>query len=176
MTDERLKKTPDAGRLDRAMQDRAVTENRAISDEDRIAMFRQQLFQSALPDLPQLPGYHVCWLSTTHPADTIPNRLRLGYEPIKPEDVAGWEFNSVKSAGIEGWISCNEMVAAKIPQNLYEAYMRINHHDNPAMEESKLEDVARRIQDEMRRKGSDVEIGDGLADMGKAARAPQAWA
>ena len=52
--DERLKKSVGDGRGDRAMVDRAVTENREISDSDRLDMFRQQFFQASLPDLPKI--------------------------------------------------------------------------------------------------------------------------
>ena len=84
MNDERLKKTADVSRQSRAATDRAVTENRLISDDDRVEMFRSQFFQDALPDLPKIPGYHTCWLTTTNPRDSIQMRIRLGYEPIKP--------------------------------------------------------------------------------------------
>ena len=76
--DERLKKSVGDGRGDRAMVDRAVTEDREISDSDRLDMFRQQFFHASLPDLPKIPGYHVCWLTTTNPRDTINMRMRLG--------------------------------------------------------------------------------------------------
>ena len=82
MSDERLKKSAES-RTSRAMKDRAVTENRQISDDERVEMFRQQFFNSALPDLPPVPGFHLCWLTTTNPRDSIPMRLRLGYEPVQ---------------------------------------------------------------------------------------------
>ncbi|MFZ9183829.1 MAG: hypothetical protein ACO214_11170 [Hylemonella sp.] len=90
MTDERLKKSADRSRENREMSDRMVTENREISDDERVEMFRQQFFQSALPDLPKIPGYHTCWLTTTNPRDSIQGRVRLVYVPVKPEDVPGW--------------------------------------------------------------------------------------
>jgi len=51
MTDERLKKSADEGRENRAMTDRVITENREVSESERVEMFRQNLFQSSLPDL-----------------------------------------------------------------------------------------------------------------------------
>ena len=56
MTDLRTKKSEDPGRTSRGMEDRAVTENRVMSDQDRLDMFRMSLHQSALPDLPEIPG------------------------------------------------------------------------------------------------------------------------
>jgi hypothetical protein len=104
MTDERLKKTSDPARESRAALDRAAKEARELSDDDRVEMFRQQFFQSALPDLPKIPGYHSCWLTTTNPRDSIQGRMRLGYEPIKPEDVPGWEYATIKTGEYVGMV------------------------------------------------------------------------
>ena len=110
MTDERLKKSADRSRDNREMSDRAVTENREISDDERVEMFRQQFFQSALPDLPKIPGYHTCWLTTTNPRDSIQGRMRLGYHPVKPEDVPGWEYATMKTGEWQGFIWCERDV------------------------------------------------------------------
>ncbi len=40
MTDLRTKKSEDPGRTSRGMEDRPVTENRVMSDQDRLDMFR----------------------------------------------------------------------------------------------------------------------------------------
>ena len=164
-TDERLKKTKEEGREDRAMQDRAVTENREISDDDRLAMFRQQFFQAALPDLPKIPGYHVCWLTTTNPRDTINMRMRLGYEPVKPEDIPGWEATTVKSGEWQGLIGVNEMLAFKLPISLYERYMQEAHHDAPLRELEKLTDTAEFLQQQAENSGTYLVEGDGMQDM-----------
>ena len=58
MSDERLKKSAGDNRENRAMVDRAVSESRALSDDERVEMFRQQFHQSSLPDLPKLPAWH----------------------------------------------------------------------------------------------------------------------
>ncbi|QGH72185.1 MAG: hypothetical protein [Caudovirales sp. ctOwN3] len=164
-TDERLKKTKDVGREDRAMEDRAVTENREVSDDDRLEMFRQQFFQAALPDLPKIPGYHVCWLTTTNPRDTINMRMRLGYEPVKPEDIPGWEASTVKSGEWQGLIGVNEMLAFKLPLSLYEKYMQEAHHDAPTRELEKLSDTADFLQQQAENSGSYLVEGDGMQDM-----------
>ena len=115
MSDERFRKSAGEGRESRAMRDRAVTENREISDEERVEMFRQQFFQSSLPDLPKIPGWHTCWLTTTNPRDSIQMRIRLGYQPVKPEDVPGWEYATLKTGDWVGFIGVNEMLAFKLP-------------------------------------------------------------
>lgn len=130
-------------RSNRAMEDRTITGNRELSDSDRIDQFRQQFFQSALPDLPKIPGFHVCWLTTTNPRDPIHARLRLGYSPISAEEVPGWEHAALKTGDWAGCIGVNEMLAFKLPLNLYQAYMRHNHYDEPQNQEDKLREAAR---------------------------------
>lgn len=164
MTDERLKKSAES-RTNRAMKDRAVTENRQISDDERVEMFRQQFFNSALPDLPPIPGYHTCWLTTTNPRDSIPMRIRLGYEPVKPEEIPGWEHVAIKTGEWAGFIGVNEMLAFKLPLSLYEKYMTEAHHDAPLREEEKLTDTAEFLQQQARASGSQLSLGDGLTGL-----------
>jgi len=172
MTDERLKKSDDDIRGRRAMKDRAVTENRELSDEDRVDMFRNQFFQSALPDLPKIPGYHVCWLTTTNSRDSIHHRMRLGYEPVKPEDIPGWEYTTLKTGDYAGFIGVNEMLAFKLSNALYERYMRMAHHDMPLEEEEKLTDTAEFLQQQARQAGSHITLGDGLSTLAEKKKSP----
>lgn len=164
-SDERLKKNSGEGREDRAMDNRAVTENREISDDDRLDMFRQQFFQAALPDLPKIPGYHVCWLTTTNPRDTVNMRMRLGYEPVKPEDIPGWEATSIKTGEWTGFIGVNEMLAFKLPISLYEKYMQEAHHDAPLRELEKLTDTAEFMKQQAENSGTTLFEGDGMQDL-----------
>jgi len=166
MTDERLKKSAGDNRDNRAMQDRAVKENREISDDERVEMFRQQFFQSSLPDLPKIPGWHTCWLTTTNPRDSIQMRIRLGYEPVKPEDVPGWEYATLKTGDWQGFIGVNEMLAFKLPISLYEKFMFEAHHAAPNREEDKLVDMTEFIEQQARDSKSRVDLGDGTADLG----------
>jgi hypothetical protein len=166
MSDERLKKTAD-NRESRAMADRAVTENREISEDERVEMFRQQFFQSALPDLPKLPGWHTCWLTTANPRDSIQMRLRLGYEPIKLEDVPGWEYATLKTGDWAGFIGVNEMLAFKLPISLYEKFMQEAHHSAPQREEDKLAETAAYLEQQAGASKSRLYKGDGMAELGQ---------
>lgn len=165
MSDERLKKVQGEGRENRAATDRAVVENRALSDDDRLEMFRQQFFQSALPDLPQIPGWHTCWLTTANPRDSIQGRMRLGYEPVKPEDIPGWEHVTLKTGEWAGFIGVNEMLAFKLPISLYEKFMLEAHHHAPDREEEKLTDTAEFLEQQARASGSQLYEGDGVGEM-----------
>jgi hypothetical protein len=144
-TDERVKKSVDEGRENRAMVDRAHTENREV---------------------PELPGWHMCWLTTTNPRDSIQARIRLGYEAIKPEDVPGWEYASLKTGDWQGFIGVNEMLAFKLPISLYEKYMMEAHHDAPNREESKLTETAEFLQQQAEASGSSIVQGDGNKGLG----------
>lgn len=167
MTDERLKKTAGDSRTNRVLQDRAVTESRELSEDERVAMFRQQFFQSSLPDLPAIPGWHMCWLTTTNPRDSIQMRIRLGYEPVKAEDVPGWEYATLKTGDWQGFIGVNEMLAFKLPLSLYEKYMREAHHDAPLREEEKLTDTAEFLEQQAKSSKSRITVGDGNLALGE---------
>lgn len=167
MSDERLKKSAGDGRESLAMQDRNVTENREISDDERVEMFRQQFFQSSLPDLPSIPGWHMCWLTTTNPRDSIQIRIRLGYQPVKPEEVPGWEYATLKTGDWAGFIGVNEMLAFKLPMSLYEKYMLEAHHNAPLREEEKLTDTAEFLEQQARASKSKLQIGEGNMEIGK---------
>jgi len=167
MTDERLKKSAGDKRDSRTMTDRAVTQNREVTEDERVEMFRQQFFQSSLPDLPKLPGWHACWLTTTNPRDSIHMRIRLGYEPIKPEDVPGWEYATLKTGDWAGLIGVNEMLAFKLPMSLYQKYMNEAHHDAPLREEEKLTDTAEFLEQQARVSKSRIDMGDGNKEIGQ---------
>ena len=170
--DERLKKVQDPARRSRAMDDRAVTENRELSDDDRIQMFRDAFYQSALPDLPEIPGYHVCWLTTTNPRDSIQGRFRLGYEPVKPEEVPGWEYATLKTGEYAGLVGVNEMIAAKIPDRLYLRFMREAHHDAPLREEDKISDALDSMSAQARGSKSKMVEEEGMSSLREAAPSP----
>jgi hypothetical protein len=167
--DSRLKKTADfdvvSRRDTRRSEDRQVSENREVTENDRLEMFRNQLFNDALPDLPKIPGYHLCWLTTTNPRDPIHRRIQLGYEPVKPEEVPGMEYASLKTGEWTGFIGVNEMLAFKLPESLYQAFMREAHYDAPLREEGKLADAADQIREQATRAGGALLEEDGMQQL-----------
>lgn len=168
--DERLKKTSDTGRQDRAMEDRAVTESRVLTDDDRAMMWNQTFHQSSLPNLPEEPGYHMCWLTTTSSRDTIHWRQMLGYELIKSSDIPGWDHVSLKTGDYAGYVGVNEMLAAKIPLKLYERFMMSSHHDQPNEAEASITELAETMRRQAEERGSKVFEGEGLREMRDNAR------
>jgi len=175
---ERTERASSEVRHSRQLGDRSVTENRELQDAERLDAFRASFFQSSLPDLPKIPGFHVCWLTTANPRDPIHGRLRIGYELIKAADIPGWEHASIKSAEYDGCIGVNEMVAAKLPIHLYEMYMQEAHHNQPLSEEEKLLIANETIQETAKgqvRRGKALKapiLEDGMEELGQAPQTP----
>ena len=105
------------------------------SKRERAEAFRDKWQNSALPDLPAgiIPGFHLCWLSTTNNYDSIDKRVALGYEPVKASELGkGFEgLGKMSSGKFEGCVSCNEMVLFKLPEEIYQEVMRMMHLEDP---------------------------------------------
>ena len=141
MTESRLKKSLNAGgRNDRASEDasRKAPEDKFISTQERRKMWSEEWTQSALPKLPNMDGWHLCWLSTTNSYDSIDKRIRLGYVPVKSEELPGYEDYRVKAGEHVGYISCNEMLLFKLPMDVFQEIMMHHHHDQPREEAEKI--------------------------------------
>lgn len=163
--DDRLSRGQGADRRSRELDDRQVSEDRVLSDDDRLEMFRNQLFNDALPDLPDIPGFHVCWLTTSNPRDTIYRRMQLGYEPIKPEEIPGMLHATLKTGEWAGMIGVNEMLAFKLPMSLYQRFMQEAHYDAPLREEGKLTETAEFLREQAERDGGRLIEGEGLQEL-----------
>lgn len=175
MSDTRLKKDiKPVEREDRAIEDRSVTQNREISDDDRLELYRSQFFQHALPDLPEIPGYHVCWLTTTNPRDSIHMRMRLGYEPVRPADVPGYDSYTMKTGEWAGFIGVNEMLAFKLPLPLYERYMNEAHVYAPHREAQKITSVIDDMNASAQQMGGQITEDEGYQELRQSPRA-QRW-
>jgi hypothetical protein len=137
--DERIKRTPDSSRESRKVEDqpRAGADQSVAGISERRKMFRD-FIQEALPTPPAVPGWHFVWLSTTSQYDPIYKRVRMGYEPVKAEELPGYENYRVKSGEHEGLVSVNEMLLFKIPQEIYQEIMEEYHHNMPNEEEERL--------------------------------------
>lgn len=172
----RLKKSLSAGgREDRASHDksREAPEEMFVSAEERRKMWKDEWTQSALPNAPDLPGWHVCWLSTTNSYDSIDKRIRLGYVPVKADDVKGYENYRVKAGEHVGYIACNEMLLFKIPMDVYQDIMAHFHHDAPMEEANKIRLQAEQQvgRDSTGKRLGHVE-GDGIEQLDKPLPAP----
>jgi hypothetical protein len=147
--DERLKKDLTAGGRDsRASQDskRSSSSESLASSQERRRMFRSEWVQESLPSPPPIPGFHVCWLSTTNGYDPIHKRTRMGYSPVMIEEVPGFENYKVKAGEHVGFVACNEMLLYKIPEEIYQDIMAELHHYAPQDEADKIRVQAEQVQ------------------------------
>ena len=139
--DNRLKKNTNSGRENRGAivdKTRAAPEDSFASSEERRRMFRSEWMQEALPTPPEIPGFHLCWLSSTNQYDPIHKRLRMGYTPVKAEELPGFENYHVKAGELEGHVACNEMILYKMPNEVYQEIMAEMHHYAPMDEQEKI--------------------------------------
>jgi hypothetical protein len=139
--ESRLKKSLNAGgRNDRGSEDasRGSAEDKFISTQERRRMWSEEWTQSALPKIPNMEGWHLCWLSTTNSYDSIDKRMRLGYVPVKAEELPGFDEYRVKSGEHVGYVSCNEMLLFKLPMDIFQEIMTYQHHDRPREEAEKV--------------------------------------
>jgi len=174
--DSRLKKSLSAGgRESRASldYDRAAPEEQSALSDERRKMWKDEWTQSALPAVPDMKGWHVCWLSTTNAYDSIDKRIRLGYVPVKADELPEMRNNRVKAGEHEGYISCNEMLLYKIPMDMYQEVMSHFHHEAPLEEANKIRLQAEQSvgRDSRGRSLGQVE-GEGLGDIDKPIPAP----
>ena len=138
MANTRIKRDVDERLADRVQEtkERIASEDPANqSKRERAEAFRDKWQNSALPDLPAgiIPGFHLCWLSTTNNYDSIDKRVALGYEPVKASELGkGFEgLGKMSSGKFVGCVSCNEMVLFKLPEEIYQEVMRMMHLEDP---------------------------------------------
>jgi len=165
--DERLVKNVLAGgREPRAKQNkpRQGADDNLLSKREKRRLFQNEFMQEALPKAPEIPGFHVCWLSTTNTYDPIHKRTRLGYTPVTADEVPGNEHLRVKEGEHAGLICVNEMMLFKLPMDVYQGYMAEVHHYMPLDEEEKIQVQQEQLlnaKDTSGRKLGQIE-GDGL--------------
>ena len=97
-----------------------------LSDFER--MLENDFEDVALPSPPSLPGWHLCWLTTTSQYDTMQKRARLGYTVVRQDELPEFVVNN---GSPDGTIRCNEMILCKIDVDRYQALMRHYHHKKP---------------------------------------------
>lgn len=166
-SDERLKKSPATEvRGDRVEADasRTQTDGTSMTMEERRRLIRSDWNQDVLPVPPSVAGWHFCWLSTTNSTDPIYKRMQKGYEPVRSAEIPGFAQYKVNQGEFEGCVACNEMLLFKIPEELYQEIMLVNHYERPLEEEEILRANATnaiKTQDSNGRELGEIE-GDGF--------------
>lgn len=175
--DSRLKKTLNAGgRESRSSQDssRAAPEEAFISKQERRKMWSDEWTQSALPKVPEIPGWHLCWLSTTNGYDSIDKRMRLGYVPVRADELPGFDNYRVKAGEDIGFIACNEMRLYKLPMEVYQEVMTQMHHDAPNEESDKVQVQVEQLQGNRDSSGKSLGSveGEGFGNLNRNVQTP----
>ncbi len=175
--DSRLKKTLNAGgRESRSSQDssRAAPEEAFISKQERRKMWSDEWTQSALPKVPEIPGWHLCWLSTTNGYDSIDKRMRLGYVPVRADELPGFDNYRVKAGEDIGFIACNEMRLYKLPMEVYQEVMTQMHHDAPNEESDKVQIQVQQLQGNRDSSGKSLGSveGEGFGNLNRNVQTP----
>jgi hypothetical protein len=175
--DSRLKKSLQAGgRNDRASEDasRRPPEEKFMSAQERRKMWSDEWTQSALPKTPVIPGWHLCWLSTTNNYDTIDKRMRLGFVPVTADEIPGFDSYRVKAGEHVGHVSCNEMLLFKLPMDVYQDVMSQMHYEAPREEVDRILSQAESAgaKDSSGRRLVQVEAGMDRYDQQQPNRAP----
>lgn len=110
-----------------------------LTMEERKALLRSEWTADILPNVEGEPGYHYCWLSTTNSTDPIYRRLQMGYELVPYEQMRQLGIQNVAQSGeFTGCVAVNEMILSRIPDELYQEIMLINHFEKPLEEEELL--------------------------------------
>ena len=175
--DARLKKTLNAGgRESRSSQDlsRAAPEEAFISKQERRKMWSDEWTQSALPKVPDIPGWHLCWLSTTNGYDSIDKRMRLGYVPVRADELPGFDNYRVKAGEDVGFIACNEMRLYKLPMEVYQEVMTQMHHEAPMEEADKVQIQISQLQGNRDSSGKSLGSveGEGFGNLNRNVQTP----
>lgn len=175
--DSRLKKTLNAGgRETRSSQDlsRAAPEEKFMTAQERRKMWSEEWTQSALPKVPDIPGWHLCWLSTTNGYDSIDKRMRLGYVPVRSDELPGFENYRVKAGEDVGFIACNEMRLYKLPMEMYQDIMVQMHHEMPLEEADKVRLQAENLQGARDSQGKSLGKveGEGFGEFDRTVKTP----
>jgi hypothetical protein len=170
MANTRIKRDLDDRLADRVAEVKARTDSdEDISKRERLEAFRDKWANNALPDIPEnaIPGFHLCWLSTTNNYDSIDKRMALGYEPVKAGELGkGFEALGKMSSGkFEGCVSCNEMVLFKLPEEIYQEVMRMMHLEDPLEHQRNITSQVRGTAQEG--KGGRSLLEGGLLEMEK---------
>lgn len=137
--DSRIKRSAGETRRNRTEMDEsraAPEENFPMTRERRRA--RNEFQQTVLPSVPDIPGYHLCWLATNSQYDPIHRRFALGYMPVRADEMPGYDMYKVKEGDQSGHIMCNEMLLCKMPMDVYQDIMLEHHHYQPMDEAEKI--------------------------------------
>lgn len=153
-----------------------VDEGLELSQTEREQMLRDEALQNQLPNPPKRPGTHWFWASMNNQWTPVTWYRRMGYHPVKIEELAGWADANMrgKSGEYAGCITINEMLLMRCDEASYQKFMKIVHHDKPNEEQrtvrGKIDETRETVENEAGVGGLVEEVGSGLQNMDRSAR------
>lgn len=132
-----------------ASDDLSVKSEHELGDKELLRRFRMSLTSNILPKTPDIPGFHLCWIpqSSNNIYDTVDFRKQIGYSVVKPEEVPDFLVSSNRAGQIDGCVNYNELVLMKLPQKIYQLYMRDSHHTQPMEQERVIKQAISQMED-----------------------------
>jgi hypothetical protein len=110
-----------------------------LSDDELEQLIQSEYENSGLASPPPIPGFHLCWLTTSSQYDTIQRRQRVGYQPVMRSEMPGFDpSNGAALENYEGMVTCNELILHKIEVRRYQVMMNMFHHKKPLATESTI--------------------------------------
>lgn len=149
-----------------------------LTQDEREQMLRDDALQNQLPNPPKRPGVHWFWASLTNQYNSVTWYMRLGYKPVKFEELPGWADANMrgKSGEYAGCITVNEMLLMKGDETAYQRFMHIVHHEKPMQEQMRARQSVNRAKEEVSeesgRDGLVTEVGTGFASLDRKAKKP----
>lgn len=149
---------------------RKTTDGTILTETERRMYLRNEWMQEALPRPPQLTGFHLIWLTTNSSYDPLAKRLRLGYQLVRKSEVPGFNIDTSQSqvgGEFAEYVTCNEMILAKLPLDVYQEIMAEFHHHMPNDEEERIKEQIKQFTEQQHRNGRRImEIeGDGYNEL-----------
>jgi hypothetical protein len=100
--------------------------------------------------------------------------MRLGYVPVKAEELPGFDSYRVKAGEDIGFIACNEMRLYKLPMDVYQEVMLQMHHEAPNEEAEKIRLQVENIQGARDSRGKSLGQveGEGFGELDRNVNVP----
>lgn len=121
-----------------------------MTPEEMEIFLENQLRSNVLPNPPQIPGVHWLWASTTNTQTPIAFYLNLGYTFATHQDVQGMmSVQRQHSAEYGEYVTHNEMILLKCPEEAYKKIMDYFHRIKPDDEARRLRSAIERVKHEV---------------------------
>lgn len=145
-----------------------------LTQDQREQMLRDDALQNQLPNPPPRKGVHWFWASLTNQWTSVAWYMRLGYKPVKFEELAGWADANMrgKSGEYAGCITVNEMLLMKCDETSYQRFMRVVHHEKPLEEQKRMKESFQRVRDEVAQESGHEGLVVDAAGKGEASGVP----